>query len=92
MRLDTIPYNQFTFISAMPQHHSVPSPTKPIEILPASLLGQKASWRAISQALPTNTCLLVSSLDHPLPNALMLRLSQLFQRKGTQVFVLSIGQ
>jgi hypothetical protein len=75
----------------MSERHRIPYPTKPIEIMPAALLSQKDTWHPIIQALPANTCLLVSNLNHPRQNALIFRLSQSFRRKGTQVFVLSVS-
>lgn len=69
-----------------------PARCKPRELLPASLLRYRQTWQPLAHALPINSYLIVTDLDHQPQNATLLRLVQQLRRHGKVVYVLSIGE
>jgi hypothetical protein len=67
--------------------------TKPmphLEIFAGDLFSKRHTWQSLKGRLPSNTCLLITSLDNPAQMRLMQRLGQLFRKNGTFVVVLSL--
>lgn len=61
------------------------------EIFAGDLFTKRHTWQSLKERLPSNTCLLITSLDNPDQTRLMHKLGQLFRQNGTAVVVLSVG-
>ncbi len=62
-----------------------------LEIFAGNLFTKRHTWQPLKGQLPSNTCLLITSLDNPTQTRLMHKLGQLFRKNGSFVVVLSIG-
>lgn len=81
--------NKFTNPSLPPKTALIR--TKPMELLPASLLRYRQTWQPLIHALPTNAYLVVTDLDNRPENASLLRLVHLLRQQGEAVYVLSVA-
>lgn len=61
-----------------------------LEIFTGSLFTKRHTWQPLRGQLPSNTCLLITSLDNPAQTRLMHKLGKLFRKNGTPVVVMSV--
>lgn len=67
------------------------SKTHTLEIFTGSLLEKRREWQPVKEQLPSDTYLLVTTLENQSQTRLMLSLGRILRNKGVSVFVLSVG-